>query len=208
MNEMFAMMTITIVAVISPGPDFAMITRTSYASGRQTGLLAALGIACGVQVHVFYTLFGVALLTAHSPLLMRVMQYIGAAYLIYLGLSTLLQKQKSPQQTAELTRASGFAAFKMGFLTNALNPKTMLFVIATFTQVMAEHSSIWRGLGYGLFMSFAHWFWFSLVALFFTANTVRMRILNHQLIADRIMAVVLVGLGILLAVNHLNITST
>ncbi|CAG9295198.1 LysE family translocator [Celerinatantimonas diazotrophica] len=207
MNEMLAMMTITIVAVISPGPDFAMITRTSYANGRRTGLLAALGIACGVQVHVFYTLFGVTLLSTHAPLLMNVMQYIGAAYLIYLGISALLHHPSS-QPTQSVTNVSGFAAFKMGFLTNALNPKTMLFVIATFTQVMSAHSSIWHGLGYGLFMSFAHWLWFSLVALFFTAQTIRLRILSHQLIADRIMAVVLIGLGMLLAVSHLNITST
>lgn len=61
MNELIAMAAMTILAVISPGPDFAMVTRSSYAYGTKIGLLAALGIAFGVQVHVFYTVFGVTL---------------------------------------------------------------------------------------------------------------------------------------------------
>ncbi|MFM2477177.1 LysE family translocator [Celerinatantimonas sp. MCCC 1A17872] len=207
MNEMLAVMTITIVAVISPGPDFAMITRASYVNGRKTGLLAALGIACGVQFHVFYTLFGVALIMAHSPLMMSIMKYVGAAYLIYLGISALCQKQESSQQTANTDKVRNFAAFKMGLFTNALNPKTMLFVIATFSQVMTQHSSISRGLSYGLFMSFAHWMWFSLVAVFFTSKKIRSQILSHQLIADRIVGVVLMSLGMLLAVSHMSTTA-
>lgn len=53
MNEIIAVATITILAVISPGPDFAMVTRSSYTYGVKTGLICALGIAIGVQAHVF-----------------------------------------------------------------------------------------------------------------------------------------------------------
>jgi threonine/homoserine/homoserine lactone efflux protein len=62
MNELFAVAAITVLAVVSPGPDFAMVTRNSYSFGRKNGLTAALGIACGVQVHVFYTVFGIAVI--------------------------------------------------------------------------------------------------------------------------------------------------
>lgn len=69
MHELLAVATITILAVISPGPDFAMITRNGYSFGRKTGLISALGIAAGVQVHVVYTVLGVAILITQSPTL-------------------------------------------------------------------------------------------------------------------------------------------
>ena len=69
MTELIAVAIITILAVISPGADFAMVTRNSYLYGRRAGLLAATGIALGVQVHVMYTMLGVGLLIAKSPIL-------------------------------------------------------------------------------------------------------------------------------------------
>lgn len=88
MNELFLMIAITMLAVISPGPDFAMVTRNSYAFGRRSGLMAALGIACGVQVHVLYTVFGVAVIITQSPLLFMAMKLLGGGYLVYLGIKS------------------------------------------------------------------------------------------------------------------------
>ena len=136
MNELIAVATITVLAVISPGPDFAMVTRNSYAFGSRIGLFSALGIACGVQVHVFYTMFGIAVLIVESPTLFMAMKIIGASYLIFLGYKSLTNKTKLTFEETSTIAPSPAAAFSMGFLTNALNPKTMLFVIATYTQVV------------------------------------------------------------------------
>lgn len=85
MPELIAVAVITILAVISPGADFAMVTRNSYLHGRRAGLLAAAGIALGVQVHVLYTMLGVGLLIARSPALFLALKLLGAAYLIHVG---------------------------------------------------------------------------------------------------------------------------
>ncbi|HLL37039.1 MAG TPA: LysE family transporter, partial [Streptomyces sp.] len=69
MTETLAVATITVLAVIAPGADFAMIVRNSYLYGRRTGLLGALGVAAGVLVHVTYTMLGVGLLIASSTVL-------------------------------------------------------------------------------------------------------------------------------------------
>lgn len=66
MDEVIVVGLITVLAVISPGQDFAMVTRNSYIHGRKVGLASAIGIAAGVQVHVFYTLFGMTLLAEHT----------------------------------------------------------------------------------------------------------------------------------------------
>ena len=193
MNELVAVALFTVLAVISPGPDFAMVTRASYAFGRRSGLFAALGIACGVQVHVLYTVLGVSLLVQHSPALFLVMKVLGAGYLIYLGYSSLTNTSRLSLDGEVEHKARG--TFLSGFLTNALNPKTLLFVVSAYTQVVGPDSSLARQFAYGLFMSVAHWLWFSLVALCFSSTPLRRLMIDRQRLVDRVIGMALLGLG-------------
>ena len=195
MNELLAVGLITLLAVISPGPDFAMVTRNSYAFGRKTGLISSLGIAAGVQVHVFYTVAGLALLITRSPSLFTAMKLAGAAYLMYLGGQSLINRTPVKVDGARGATPTAWRAFGMGFLTNALNPKTMLFVVAVFTQVVQPGASYYLNLAYGFLMSLAHAVWFSLVALVFSQPRVRSAILARQRGADVVIGVALLGLG-------------
>ncbi|MFC3393403.1 LysE family translocator [Brenneria rubrifaciens] len=202
MSEQIAAATITILAVISPGPDFAMVTRNSYAFGSRTVLISSFGIVCGVQVHVKYTVLGIAVVIVNSPLLFLAMKVFGASYLIYLGFKSLTNQRGLKLEETSGSAPSPLAAFRMGFLTNALNPKTMLFVVATYTQVVHAGSPISHNFAYGLFMSISHWIWFSIVALFFAAPAMRRRLLNHQLTVDKILGAALIALGASLAFTH------
>ncbi|ENR5390906.1 TPA: LysE family translocator [Providencia rettgeri] len=204
MNEIIAVATITILAVISPGPDFAMVTRNSYTYGIKTGLLCALGIAIGVQVHVFYTVFGITLVIMNSPTLFLIVKLIGVFYLVYIGFKSLTNKVKISSNNAASRPLSALNAFKNGFLTNALNPKTMFFVVSVYSQVISTQNSIWLNLSYGLFISFAHWLWFSLIAIFFATPVVRNKILNYQFIMDRTIGTLLILLGLSLLFFNVN----
>lgn len=92
MTEIIAVAVITVLAVISPGADFAMVVRNSYLYGRTTGLLAAAGVAAGVLVHVTYTMLGVGLLIASSTVLFTAIKLAGAAYLVYIGVRTFFAR--------------------------------------------------------------------------------------------------------------------
>ncbi|MRW94065.1 LysE family translocator [Duganella sp. FT80W] len=201
MNELIAVALITILATISPGPDFAMVTRNSYLHGRNAGLLAALGIGLGVQVHVFYTMFGVALLIAHAPLLFNVIRIAGAAYLIYIGWKTFANRAKLSIDLSDAPPVPPLRMLASGFLTNALNPKTTMFVVSTYTQVVHPGTSLPTQFGYGLFMSLTHLAWFALVALFFSQQALRARVLRHQGAVDRSIGSILMALGAVLAVS-------
>ena len=197
MGELLAVALITVLAVISPGADFAMVTRSSYAFGRRSGLMAALGIACGVQVHVVYTVLGVAVLISQSPGLFLAMKVLGAGYLIYLGYRSLRTTMPlSPGAAHGAPGRGALGAFASGFLTNALNPKTMLFVVSAYSQVVQPGSSLGLNFAYGAFMSLAHWLWFSLVALFFSHELLRQAMLRRQRAVDRAIGVALIGLGL------------
>ena len=130
MTEIIAVALFTLLAVISPGADFAMVTRSSYAQGRKAGLAAAIGIALGVQVHVLYTVLGIAVIISQSPALFLVMKVLGAGYLIYLGYKSLTNTTRIRLDGLAHSEVSVASALRTGFLTNALNPKTMLFVIS------------------------------------------------------------------------------
>jgi len=198
MFELITVATITILAVVSPGADFALVTRNSMLRSRRAGVFTSVGIALGVLVHVAYSMLGVGLIISQSILLFNLIKYLGAAYLVYLGI-TMLRSGKLSAGRDALTALSDVAALKSGFLTNATNPKTTLFVVSLFTQVISPQTPLAVQFGYGAFMSLAHLVWFVLVACAFSsapAQHVAARARQH---IERAIGAVLVCLGVTLA---------
>ena len=200
MTEWIVVITITLLAVISPGPDFAMVTRNSLMLSRRSGVLTALGIGLGVTAHVSYTLLGVGLLISQSLWLFNAIKLVGAMYLIYLGVKMLFAKPDHVQSKVHRAPLSDLAALRTGFLTNVLNPKTTVFIVSLFMQAVRPDTPLIVQIGYGAFIALAHAGWFSLVALCFSASTVRDRLLAVRHWIDRTFGGLLVGFGALLAI--------
>jgi len=118
MGEIIAVILITLLAVVSPGADFAIVTKNSYLYGRKIGVLTSLGISLGVLIHVSYTLITVAFVMAYTPQILNIVKYIGAIYLIYIGYKTFVQKPIT--DTSVISVINPFQAIKYGFFTNAL----------------------------------------------------------------------------------------
>ena len=201
MTELIPVVTITLLAVISPGPDFTMVSRNSLLLSRRAGIFTACGIGAGVLIHVSYTLIGVGMLIQQSPWLFNLLKGIGAAYLIYLGF-TLLRNATHHDAAPTTTPAaiSDLAALKTGFLTNALNPKTTIFIVSLFMQVVSPHTALGVQIGYGLFIAAVHVFWFAAVALLFSAPGVNARFLRLRRGIDRTFGGLLIVFGALLAI--------
>lgn len=202
MTELLAVVAITFFAVISPGPDFAMVSRNSLLLSRRTGVLTALGIAAGVCVHVSYILLGVGLLIQQSLWLFNLIKLVGAAYLVFLGIKMLRAQPETGEELASQPALSSLGALRTGFLTNVLNPKTTIFIVSLFMQVVQPQTPLAVQLGYGAFIVLAHALWFSAVALFFSSASVRARLLAVRHWIDRIFGGLLVGFGMLLALTQ------
>ncbi|WP_429071013.1 LysE family translocator [Aeromonas dhakensis] len=202
MTELLAVVAITFFAVISPGPDFAMVSRNSLLLSRRSGVLTALGIGAGVCVHVTYTLLGVGLLIQQSLWLFNLIKLAGAAYLIFLGIKMLRAKPATDEMLAEQPALSSLGALRTGFLTNVLNPKTTIFIVSLFMQVVQLQTPLAVQLGYGAFIVLAHAVWFSAVAIFFSTDSVRGRLLAVRHWIDRVFGALLVGFGMLLALTQ------
>ncbi|MGC2998017.1 LysE family transporter [Streptomyces sp. G35A] len=199
MTEVLAVAAITVLAVIAPGADFAMVVRNSYLYGRRTGVLGAVGVAAGVLVHVTYTMLGVGLLIASSTALFTAVKLAGAAYLVYIGVRTFRTCAELAVDLGNRTGLTPFAALRTGFLTNVLNPKTTLFVVSTFAQVVSPGTPALQQVGYGLFMSLAHLLWFGVVAVFFSHSRMRGLMLRGQKVLNKVIGTALAGLGVSLA---------
>ena len=205
MIEAVAVATITILAVVSPGADFAMVTRNSMMRSRRAGVLTSVGISLGVLVHVTYSMAGIGLLISRSIVIFSAIKFAGAAYLIWLGIGMLRSRKLDPQQVVAAPQLSDWQALRIGFLTNALNPKTTLFVVSLFTQVIRVDTPLLTQLGYGAFMSVAHLGWFVLVAFAFSSEAARRFVATSRHIIERAIGTILFGLGIALATASLQI---
>ena len=201
MTELIAVITITLLAVISPGPDFAMVTRNSLMLSRRAGVLTAVGIGLGVLVHVTYTLVGVGLLIQQSLWLFNTIKLVGAVWLVYLGVKMLRSRAGGTPVDRRVIPLSDAAALRTGFLTSVLNPKATIFIVSLFMQVVGPETPLAVQIGYGVFISVVHMAWFSLVAVFFSSPVLRRAMIERQWMADRVIGVALMGLGVAVAVS-------
>ncbi|KOO18020.1 lysine transporter LysE [Morganella morganii] len=192
-SEFLALALVHFFIVVSPGPDFAVTLRQSIYHGRKAGLMTALGIGAGISVHVVYTLIGVTALMQATPWLMDTAKYIGAAYLIWLGIQFLRSKGVTTAITPDNPGPAQTAgkAFWMGFLTNATNPKAMLFFLAIFTTLVSPSTQVSVKLFYGVWMCGVNAAWFMAVSVLFSHQRIRERFLAHSRLFDNVIGAVL-----------------
>ena len=178
--------SIQFLAVISPGPDFAMVVKTAITQLRRIAIYNAFGIALGVIVHVSYCILGLAVVINQSVLLFNFIKYLGAAYFIYLGIQSLLIKKTNNANRLAMrvkdvqNNITPVVAIKRGFFCNVLNPKATLFFLGLFTLVINPNTSRVMQLAYGLEIFLITFFWFALLALMITHPFVKSRITHWQ----------------------------
>ena len=204
-TEFLTVALVHLLAVASPGPDFAIVLRESVSNGRHAGIWTALGVGSGILLHVGYCLLGIGLIVSQSIVLFNLLKWLAAAYLIYIGIRALQARPADPAsaELAPLATRSPRAAFARGFVTNGLNPKATLFFLSLFTVVINPHTPLAVQAGYGVYLAFATALWFCLVALLFSQRRVRAGFARMGHWFDRLMGTVLVGLGVKLAFTEL-----
>jgi threonine efflux protein len=191
-STLLLIVSIHALALISPGPDFAVVTRLSIVSGRRAGLWAAAGVASAIGVYVLVSVLGMSLVLAALPGLSRILAIVGALYLAWLGIQCLRSKGQLPDAQA---RHAGRKTFVTGFLTNLLNPKAMLYFGSVLSQALkpglgaADVALLWTVLVAESFL------WFALVATLFSSRTVLGWLRSRLVWLDRCVGAVLIVLA-------------
>lgn len=204
--EFLTVALVHLLAVASPGPDFAVVVRESVTHGQRSGSWTALGIGCGIGLHVGYSLLGIGLIVSQSILLFNLFKWLAAGYLFYLGFQALRAR---PAAVGDISAGipdeprSRRRAFTIGFITNGLNPKATLFFLSLFTVVIDPHTPLAVQAGYGLYLALATGAWFCLLAWLFSRSRVRAGFARMGHWFDWLTGLVLIGLGARLVASEM-----
>ncbi len=194
------------LAVMSPGPDFVVSVKNTMQSGRKAGIFTALGFASGCLVHIAYCLLGLAVIISQSVLLFTMVKLLGAGYLMYLGAMALINNRKFEMaDTKQRYKAlSNFNAWKVGVITNLLNPKATLYFLGVFTLVITPETPAWVLMVAALLIFLVTFVWFSLVALVLTIPRIQTRFISITPLLDKVFGAILVAFGLKLALSSNN----
>jgi threonine/homoserine/homoserine lactone efflux protein len=131
-----------VLLAITPGPGIFYVLARSLRGGRSEGIASTLGTAVGGMAHVVAAAFGLSALLSSSAVAFSIVKYAGAAYLVFLGIRTLLGNDEVPAINESSSHAESRQAFFQGIITEALNPKTALFFLAFIPQFINPHGHV------------------------------------------------------------------
>ncbi|MDM7860820.1 LysE family translocator [Alteromonas sp. ASW11-36] len=208
--EFLTIAAVHFVAVISPGPDFAIVVKNSVRYGRTIAYATSIGIGVGILLHVAYSLLGISLLIKTTPWLYTLFSYVAGAYLLFLAWGAIRAQPPQDGHGEGITAVnqggkasiSWIRAFWIGFLTNGLNPKATLFFMSVFTAVISIETPLSVQIGYGIYLAFATGLWFCTLSYLLGTSRVVAFVGDKGYILDRMMGVMLVLLALNLIVLH------
>ena len=188
-----------LLAVMSPGPDTAIIFHQSFAKGRSQGILTAVGIGFGIFIHCLFAISGITLLIYSSEEAKFFIKCLGALYLLYLGISFFISKKSSKSDETKVIFKNPFV---IGLVTNLLNIKAFLFTVSLFSFINLDPSSL-MSIIYLLYFPLITAAWFSFVTYALTHDSLG-DIFNKY--SDNIQltsSVFIAGLGLLILLQTL-----
>ncbi|MEI6277602.1 MAG: LysE family transporter [Prolixibacteraceae bacterium] len=194
---------LNLLAAMSPGPDFVMTVRNALCYSRRSGIFTSLGISMALGIHLFYCAAGIGLLISKSVILFSLIKFLGAGYLLYIGIGSMLAKASKLDLTAGKAAIdlSPSQAFKMGFLTNVLNPKATLFFLSLFTFVIGNSTPVSIILIISAIIMVTAFSWFSIVTIFLAQPKIQRIFLKYEKMINFTLGGFLVFLGVKIALT-------
>ena len=193
---------IHLVALVSPGPDFVVACRNSLLYSRTIGIYTAVGFGLGICVHISYAVFGLSWLIANNELIFTVIQYLGAFYLMLIGIQSLrsFQSQIGQEPATASSRISPFRAVRIGFITNVLNPKATLFFLSLFSTMLNPTVGELTLVVIALLLVVTTILWFSLVALLISHPRFTSALKRYEKTIHQFFGVLLIAIGVIILV--------
>ncbi len=195
----------SIMLNLIPGPDTFYILGRSMSQGRTVGIASALGISGGAIIHTLAAAVGLSAIIIASPTAFAAIKWIGAAYLIFLGIKMLFQSQSQTMASEQDAKNGFFPVFRQGVLTNALNPKVALFFLAFLPQFVdaGSESHLVSFLILGMTFVLTSTLWGLVLAFSAATISARLRANPRNMVwLNRVTGSLLVGLGVRLAVDR------
>jgi threonine/homoserine/homoserine lactone efflux protein len=205
-TQLLAFAGISVLLAITPGPDMAVVTKNALAHGRRGVILTTTGIALALAIWITATAVGLSALLRASGEAFLVIKFVGAAYLAYLGLRTLLDSRRRPDDllASAPAPAPAHAIFRQGFLSAMSNPKLGVFFVTFLPQfVVPGQPLLPRLFALGMIFAVIGWTWLNVYGLFVTRIRSFVTAPRVRQWMERVTGVVLLGFGARLAIERL-----
>ncbi|EAS41245.1 LysE family translocator [Photobacterium profundum] len=213
MNEvttLLTLVTVHVIALMSPGPDFALVVQNAGRYGRQTGIAIALGLSLGILLHSILSLTGASLLIHQQPTLFALLQAAGGSYLLWLGigavrsvLTPIFRPTAHTETVAAPKRiiANSKQALVKGFTTNILNPKALVFFISLLSTIVPVDMSISGKITAIAILWITSFLWFAMLAWLLTGRRLQQKIQQWTPYIDGVCGVLFVTIGSMILLN-------
>ncbi len=199
-----AVLAVYVVVVVSPGPNFALVTRLALGESRSTSTGAILGLAVAATLYAVAAMSGLSVLITQVGWLARFIQLAGGAYLVYLGIN--LWRQSGSRNSTQPTSARGGSdfgsGFRLGLVVNLSNPKAVAFFIGLYAVAIPPGTSVVTravilAAGFALEIG-----WYTVVTQALSRRRLRAAYQRHARALDRVIGTILIAFGIRLATDR------
>lgn len=196
--EFAVLATAHLLAVASPGPDFAIVLKHSITFGKRSAIYTSMGIGVAILLHVTYAIAGIGILVHTSPVLYNALIIVAAIFLLYLGGQAVRSPKTkfSVNNETEYSAISDKKSFALGFLTNGLNPKATVFFLSLFTVIVSHDTPMEVKALYGIYLAVATFIWFLGLSIFLSIRPIRERFTRYGYWFERLMGVILIIISV------------
>lgn len=193
---------ICIMGALSPGPSLALVIKNTLAGGTSQGYATAISHGLGVALYAAITATGIAMIIVKSPVLFNIIQYAGAAFLLYLGIKSLLSKQQnqvfSQEEVANKSQVNGW---RDGFLIAFLNPKLAIFFLALFSQFLGAEATSQQKLIMTATVGSIDALWYCLITFTLSRGNIISKLRANSHIVDKVTGSFLILLAARVVIN-------
>jgi len=196
-----SLVLVCVLGAMSPGSSLALVVRNTLLGGQRSGLATAISHGLAIGLYAAIVLTGIGLVIVQSPIIFQVVQYSGAAFLLFLAYKALTSKASNVDlTTGETTAAENINAWRDGFLIAFLNPKIAMFFLALFSQFIDANASFEQQLIMVLTVAGIDTIWYCLVAFGLSRGPVLQRLKSKSNIIDKVTGIVLILLAVRIVV--------
>ncbi len=195
LGALLAISGVLVLSVISPGPNFAIVTSTATLSSRRAGVATGLGLAAASATWALLAVAGLGLIVSQVEWLYLGIKLAGAAYLIWLGLRMILGAGRPAVAAPGRLESSAFAAARKGYLVSMTNPKALAFYGSIFAVMVPVHAPDWFYAAIVVIAAAVSGLWYCGMAMLFSNPSVRAGFMRFKALFETLMGVFLLGLG-------------
>ncbi|UCZ56411.1 LysE family translocator [Desulfurispirillum indicum] len=201
LSVLIAISVIWSVAVITPGPNFFITVHTAIGTTRRLSLFTVMGIVVGTLVWSVSGYLGISVLFKAAPMLYFVFKVIGGLYLVYVGFNLIIKRRN--QTKSDIGKYhSAISCFRLGLLTNLLNPKTAAFMTSLFAATIPPDVSIELGVVCVVLICSISAIWYSLISALFSYDIARKLYDKQKQKIEKVAGAIFVGFGLKLAISE------